>query len=136
MTAPKGHRIVTVERQGGYAVHCEVECDGAVYPCDVTFGAFATRSEAREALTHDEDTDTQGVARGGPGHERGRPSATRTATNASPCDEFSAVHDSRQARGTSAISGRTMLDADARARELEERLTRLARRPVPFGGVA
>lgn len=42
-----GHRVVTFERNGGYAARCEEPgCD------DMTFGGFATRSAARAALEH------------------------------------------------------------------------------------
>lgn len=51
---PRGHRVITVERQGGYAARCEIERDDEVRICDITFGGFATRSEARAALVHEE----------------------------------------------------------------------------------
>lgn len=49
------HHIVTVPRQGGYAARCEVEVDGVVQLCGITFGGLHTRTEARSALTHDYD---------------------------------------------------------------------------------
>lgn len=52
MRAPKGHKVVTVERNGGYAARCEIERDGTAHLCDITFGGFESRTEAREALTH------------------------------------------------------------------------------------
>lgn len=59
---PKGHRVVTVERQGGYAARCEIERDGEVDICDITLGGFPTRTAARAALVHEEAPDTvQGV---------------------------------------------------------------------------
>lgn len=51
------HRVVTFERQGGYAARCE-DCDG------ITFGGFPSRSAAREALTH-EETPARVAARPG-----------------------------------------------------------------------
>lgn len=42
------HKVVTFERGGGYAARCE-DCD------EITFGGFASRSEAREALARHED---------------------------------------------------------------------------------
>jgi len=39
------HRVVTLERNGGYAARCET-CG------DITFGGFRTRTEARAALVH------------------------------------------------------------------------------------
>lgn len=50
---PRGHRVVTIERQGGYAARCEVEIDGEIRVCDITFGGFANRTEARAALVHE-----------------------------------------------------------------------------------
>lgn len=50
----KGHRVVTVERQGGYAARCEVEVDGVATLCGITFGGFPTRTAARAAITHEE----------------------------------------------------------------------------------
>ena len=47
------HRIVTIERLGGYAARCEVETDGKVQLCGITFGGFHTLTEARSALQHD-----------------------------------------------------------------------------------
>ena len=47
------HRIITVERGGGYAARCEVEVADGVHICGITFGGFRTRTDARSALTHD-----------------------------------------------------------------------------------
>lgn len=47
------HRVVTVERQGGYAARCTVIVDGAEHQCGITFGGFHTRTEARAALAHE-----------------------------------------------------------------------------------
>ncbi len=58
--APKGHRVVTVQRGDGYAARCEVERDGVMHMCCITFGGFDTRTEARNALTHEEEV-TQAV---------------------------------------------------------------------------
>jgi hypothetical protein len=58
--APKGHRVVIVQRGDGYAARCEVERDGVMQICCITFGGFATRTEARDALTHGEEV-TQAV---------------------------------------------------------------------------
>lgn len=59
---PKGHRVVTVERQGGYAARCEVERDGELQICGITFGGFVTRTEARAALVHEEAPGAAGTA--------------------------------------------------------------------------
>lgn len=48
----RGHKVITVERQGGYAARCEVEVDGEVQLCDITFGGFETRTAARGAIVH------------------------------------------------------------------------------------
>ncbi|GAA4482559.1 hypothetical protein [Microbacterium panaciterrae] len=47
------HHVITVERSGGYAARCEVEIDGTIQICDITFGGFRTRTEARQAITHE-----------------------------------------------------------------------------------
>lgn len=47
------HRVVTVERQGGYAARCTVIVDGVEHLCGITFGGFRTRTEARAALVHE-----------------------------------------------------------------------------------
>lgn len=42
----RGHKVVTLERQGGYAARCDT--------CGViTFGGFRTRTEARAELAHE-----------------------------------------------------------------------------------
>lgn len=65
MKAPKGHKVVTVERQGGYAARCTVIVDGVETLCDATFGGFNTRTEARAAITHEEAPGAVGAAAGG-----------------------------------------------------------------------
>ena len=50
-----GHKVVTIERGDGYAARCET-CG------DITFGGFPTRTEAREALTHEEAPDAAATA--------------------------------------------------------------------------
>lgn len=52
MTTPDGHRVVTVERQGGFAARCEVTVDEQTLLCGITFGGFDTRAEARAAIRH------------------------------------------------------------------------------------
>ena len=64
MSAPKGHKVVTVERQGGYAARCTVVVDGVETLCGITFGGFDTRTEARAALAHEDAPATVGAARG------------------------------------------------------------------------
>lgn len=54
MTAPKGHKVIVVPRGDGYASRCEVERDGVTHICDITFGGFRTKTEARAALAHEE----------------------------------------------------------------------------------
>lgn len=56
---------MTVERGDGYAARCEVERDGETQICDISFGGFATRSEARAALAHEETAGAVGAATGG-----------------------------------------------------------------------
>ena len=50
----RGHKIITVERGDGFAARCEVERDGEIHLCDITFGGFPTRTAARQAITHEE----------------------------------------------------------------------------------
>ncbi len=54
----RGHKVVTVERGDGYAARCEVKRDGVTHLCGITFGGFATRTEARAALVHEEAPGT------------------------------------------------------------------------------
>lgn len=72
------HKVVTVERQGGYAARCE-DCDA------ITFGGHETRSAARESLRGHEEREAPAVA-SGRGETETTPGATITmnTTTATP----------------------------------------------------
>jgi hypothetical protein len=57
----RGHKVVTVERQGGYAARCTVVVDGIETLCGITFGGFPTRTEARAALVHETEENAPAV---------------------------------------------------------------------------
>ncbi|MEV7768305.1 hypothetical protein [Microbacterium sp. NPDC086615] len=61
----RGHKVVTVERGDGYAARCTVVVEGVETLCGITFGGFASRSEARAALVHEETAGAVRAATGG-----------------------------------------------------------------------
>lgn len=74
MSRRPGHRVVTLERQGGFAARCEhPDCNA------ITFGGFPTRTAARDALAGHEDSEAlASVKKNGPGELQLNEAATPT----------------------------------------------------------
>jgi hypothetical protein len=97
MTAPRGHRVVTVERGEGYAARCEVERDGETHICDISFGGFATGSEARAVLVHEEAPGTVAPVTEGQAPREGTEMNTTTIAHSPELHESPRQHPPIQA---------------------------------------